>query len=507
MRVRLACRAVAAVVLMTAAAGSAPAADAVADLLGWVPARANSALMIDVDALYRSEVAKKGKWGTDGLPTTGLDSLPASAARVVVAGQTAPGGGPAWEVTVVAPKKRFSEAELAKKYAGTREVIAGRPVFLTKRHGYLTVLPSGAAGAFQPPSRQDAGRWLREATGKVPAGFSPYIRAAAAAVGPDAPVVLAVDTTDVFDPGLVKDRLAKADALKGKAADLGALADLFAGLKGVTLTVRAGDALAGELRLDFGGPAAPLAAVGKPLLLEVLARMGVKADEMDGWAFAVKGEVATLGGPLTQDAADLLLSPYLRPSASALDDDQPAGTDTKDAKAEASVKYFKAVVKISNDTRNSKNSSFEQLAFRFNNAARRVDDMPMLNVDDELLDWGAAMATTFRTLGVAASSTGGLISLAETNKSMSMVTTPNYYTWGGAGGGVGYWGPYGGAWGAAVPTGAYSTAVVDNYSQINNMTALTNQKEMENRMKTWDTIKTATTTVRRKMVKKYGVEF
>lgn len=497
----------AAIVALVAA--PAPAADSAADLLGWVPARANVALFVDVDALYQSEFARNNRWGPPDVLTTGLDSLPRGISRLVVASQFGPGTGPSWEVTVVAPKKPVTEADFAKRNDGVQETVGGRSVVRTPRHGYVVDLARGVAGAYTPPNRPDVGRWLREATGKPQAGSSEYLRAAAGRVGPGAPVVLAVDTTDMFDPAQVKAKLATAEALKGKADQAGAVAGLLAGLKGVTLTIRATDKLTGELRLDFSRPAAAFEAVGKPLVLEGLARVGVNSDDMNGWALAVKGETVTFGGPLSPDAADQFVAPFLRPGVATVEPDGPGTTsgDASEAKSKASLKYFKAVEKISNDTRAPKKESFEQLAFRFNNAARRIDDLPMLNVDDELLDWGATMATTFRSLGLAASCTGGTITLAEANKQMVSVTTPNYYYGSGYAGGVGYWGAYGAGYNYAAPTGAVGNSVSSNYSDINNMNAMTNQKEMSNRMQTWDTIKTATTTVRRKMVKKYGIEF
>jgi hypothetical protein len=493
---------------LAAPAATTRAADAVADLLRWVPAGANVVLVVDVDALYRSEVAKAGKWGSDGLPTTGLDSLPAGASRLVMAAHAGLGGPPEWEVTVVGLKRPATEAGLARRHGGTRETVAGRSVLLTPRHGYMTVLAPGVIGAYQPPNRQGVGRWLREATGQPTAGPSAYLRAAAAAAGPEVPVVLAYDTADLLDPGLLKVRLGKADALNGKAGEVDALADLFAGLKGVTLTIRATDKLAGELRLDFAGPAAPLGtAVGKPLLLEALARIGEKGDEMGGWVLTVKGDAATFGGPLTEDTANLLLAPLLGPAASAADPTDPPGSADREEKAQASLRYFRAVQKIANEVRNSRNDSFERLTFRFNNGARRIDDLPILNVDDELLDWGAAMATTFRTMAITAQKAGGMISLAEANRAMVSVTTPDYFYGSGFAGGVGPWGTVGGGWGFAVPSGTVSTGQVSNFAQIDNMNAVTNQTEFAYRQQTWDAIRNATNTVRRNMVRKYGIEF
>lgn len=91
----------------------------------------------------------------------------------------------------------------------------------------------------------------------VPAGLSEYLKQAAARVGATTPVVLAVDTADMFDPGRLKAGLGKADAPKGKALAADAPVRLFAGLKGVTLAVRATDKRTGELRLDYARTAAP----------------------------------------------------------------------------------------------------------------------------------------------------------------------------------------------------------------------------------------------------------
>ncbi|MBX9584643.1 MAG: hypothetical protein K2X87_30440 [Gemmataceae bacterium] len=488
--------------------GPARAADP-ADLLGWVPARANAALLIDVDALYRSEIARNNKWGSPDLPTTGLDSLPGGASKLVIATQFAPGSPPSWEVSVLALKKPVSEADFAKRNDGTRETIADKPVVLTPRHGYVANLAPGVAGAYTPPNRPDIARWLREANGKAPAGMSEYLKQAAARVGPTTPVVLAVDTADMLDYGRAKDRLGKADALKGKAGEVDLLVRLFAGMKGVTLTMKASDKLTGELRLDFSRPAAPLAEVGKPLILEALARIGAKADEMDGWAFAVKGDAVTLSGPLTPDAADQLVAPLLGPGVAVADPDSGSSDQAggSGAQLKASLKYFRATEKIINEVRNANSNSFEQLTFRLNNGARRIDDLPILNVDDELLDWGGAVATTLRTMAIVAQKSGGMISLAEANKAMVSVSTPNYYYGSGYAGGVGYWGAYGGSYGYAVPSGTTSTATASNYGQIDNLNTMTNQKEFAYRQQTWDTIKKETTSVRRKMVKKYGVEF
>jgi hypothetical protein len=58
-------------------------------------------------------------------------------------------------------------------------------------------------------------------------------------------------------------------------------------------------------------------------------------------------------------------------------------------------------------------------------------------------------------MAIVAQKTGGALSLAEANRAMAMVSTPNYVSVGGYRGGYG--------WGYTGPNGTTSTATVSNY--------------------------------------------
>jgi hypothetical protein len=154
-----------------------------------------------------------------------------------------------------------------------------------------------------------------------------------------------------------------------------------------------------------------------------------------------------------------------------------------------------------NEVRKISFSSFTKLASGYYGVARFVDELPILNVDDELLDWGASIATTFRTMAIAAQKAGGVLNLAEANKALAVVNTPSYYT---AGVG-GYVGGYGWGYQYTVPTTTSTT--VSNYGQINNIQIMTKEQEAQYRRETWKNMDAATNELRRKMVKKYNVEF
>jgi hypothetical protein len=491
-----------AALLLFATSGFAPAADPIPEMMVWVPDRANAALFVDADAVLKSPIAKKNKWGTSGDMTTGLDSLPPNASHLIVASQFAPRSGAAWEVRLATMRKAVTEADLIKPAGGTRDKIAGKTVVLSPQYGLMTVLGPKVVGAYQPPNRQDAGRWLREAAGHG----SAYLKVAAAMVSDQTPLVIAFDTHDMFDVDSLHTRYAASPALKGTKADPMAIAGLFAGLKGITTTVKLDPTLAVQIRFDFSQAPDALKGVEKAVILDMLEASGVRDKDMDKWQVVVAGNAVTFAGPATNDIVRDLVAPFLRPSISALDTFQSPG-GKQDPKVDASVKYFQSVSTQYRTLRTTRYSDFPNLAYKYNTAARQIDDLPILNVDEELLAWGASVTTTIRTIAINAQLTGGQVDLIQANRTMSSISSPDYFYGSAAGGAAGYWGAAGYGYNYAVPTGTVSNYTVSNYAQIGNLTRMTTIQEQQFRVKTWDNVEKATTDVRRKMVKKYNVEF
>jgi hypothetical protein len=487
-------------------AGTSRAQERITDLLGWVPARTNLVLFVDVDAVGKSALAKKEKWGTSGDPVSGLETLPQGFSQLVVASHFDPGPGMRGEVLVARVKKPMTDADLQKFTGGTVDKIAGRNVVLTPNKRFVVNLAKGIVGGYQPAERQDAGRWLREAGGKAADNQSPFLALAGSGVGSNTPIVLVLDANDMFSPAVVKAKLAKTITFKNQAAKIGAVADLFGQLQYVTLSISVTDKLVGEVRLEFGASAKPLDGLAQPLMLEVLKRLGFHSAEMDKWTATVRDTTVTFAGPLTRESADDLLAPFLRPSVGDVDQSQSqSGPEVPEdqVKVQATKKYFQAVQKKMSDVKKTNPPTFEKLTAIFNSAARYIEDLPLLNVDEEVLDWGAAVATTFRTMAIVAQKTGGDMSLAEANRAMSVVSTPDYYS------GSGYVGGYnrGFGWSYSGPAGTTTTSVVSNYGAIDNLQTVTSQNEALYRRDTWKKIDAATHDLRRKLVKKYNAEF
>jgi hypothetical protein len=246
-----------------------------------------------------------------------------------------------------------------------------------------------------------SGRWLRR--GPTAGELSPYLQSAVAAPGDDS-YVFAMDLEDVTSPRKVRRRLEEESfaSLDGKNIDVDKVGQLLASLKGLTLRVKVDDDATGIGVIEFGRPAAPLAGVAKPLLLEILDQCGAMVDDFNDWKVTVKGNTIALDGKLSADGLRKLFSIVDPPSPMAAgdgDDSKPAAPGDKptDEKAvvAASKQYYAAVADIIDNVgkkiRNS--ASMTQGAAWVARDARRIDRLPILNVDPELVSWGTQVST------------------------------------------------------------------------------------------------------------------
>jgi hypothetical protein len=150
------------------------------------------------------------------------------------------------------------------------------------------------------------------------------------------------------------------------------------------------------------------------------------------------------------------------------------------------------------DVRREKATTFQQVSFWVNQYAQRIDELPMLNVDEELLKFGASVSSTLRAMANNSQTTSMRNYGLSAQKQNVLVDTGGAYNYG-------YWYGYRGSAGYNyyVPNMNY----VNNHRQIHNMMAAGTANEVATRTQTWANIDQATTDMRRKMVQKYNVEF
>jgi hypothetical protein len=348
----------------------------------------------------------------------------------------------------------------------------------------------------RPADRQATARWVRAAGAAKRVGLPEYLRESVENMPRDAEAVMALDLADMLDAEGLRQRLKKAKSLAGKGLDVDQLTRLFTGLHGVTVTLRVEDAINGEIRLDFAEPPTLLATAAKPLFLEAMDAIGAGIDDLDNWQSRLAGKSVVLYGKLSERGMRQILSPLVRPAPMNIMESESAGGKlATDPKAAASQRYFHSVQTLLNDLKQQKTKTFQQLAYWHNQFAEKIDALPMLNVDEDLLKYGSAVSTTLRGLANLANNTYVAQKAAVNNSGEALIQVNNAFN---------YYG-YGPGWGFNVSLPGAAT--VNNYGMTNNMIARSGQTEAALRLQTWKNIDTATQDIRRQMVQKYQVEF
>src|SRR5262249_3968460 len=155
-----------------------------------------------------------------------------------------------WKITVTKLSQQMNLGQLTVDQPGSVDQVAGQPVVLgPQSKSYYVLLAPTVLGGLYPANRQQLARWIGFARQNQNIVISPYLMEAAALVGPNAnQVVMACDLSYVLDPVGVNARLRNCRALAGQQVDFDALTKLITGLRGVTITLKVGYSIEGQLR-------------------------------------------------------------------------------------------------------------------------------------------------------------------------------------------------------------------------------------------------------------------
>jgi hypothetical protein len=227
--------------------------------------------------------------------------------------------------------------------------------------------------------------------------------------------------------------------------------------------------------------------------------MGAGVEEVESWNPRVEDNTIMLQGKLTERAARLLLSPADNRSTSAAYAEIASSPSTggADPKAVAAFRYFRSVNSLIDELgAEGKTKTLSKRGYWYQQYAAKLDALPILNVDKELLDFGATLSQTLRMMANVASTTKAENSIIQSNTIDTPVSVPSYYGYGyGAYGNYGWYG------------GPSQLTNVDNYRQVGNMCYRNSATEKAFREQTWKNINDATFAMRRKMTEKYKMEF
>jgi hypothetical protein len=338
-----------------------------------------------------------------------------------------------------------------------------------------------------PANRQNLARWIKEKPGQ----FSSYLLDASNALIATGPqLVVALDLEDLVQPQIVKDRIKQMESLKNAKVNMDDLVKTISGIKGLKFSVTVKDKATGKITVDFAGDAYDLKDVGKPLLLEVLENRGLALEDLDSWKPSVAKKSFILEGDLSKSGL-LRLSSLLEFPSLPLDESAEATVDAKDPKLYATQAHFNSVTALLNDL-NEKRKEFQNpghAAGWWETYAKRIDRLPVLNVDLDMQEYSATVAELMRQFAQEGRGAGIRTGVQQAN-----LATNYSGGYGNSGYGYGYRGDrYSGARQAqaqknairAQETGKVAMAGTEVRKQIQELTS----------------------DIRRKMTERYNVEF
>ena len=408
--------------VVLAVGGPALAADFdFSSLIARVPADANTLVLIDAEGVLNSPIAQREGWRkkqTDAYLAQTI-FLPPSARFLVLAAELDLQDNlrPVWELGLINLTGTPDLISIARAQQGSLETVAGKQVVLTGRGRYIARLGDHDVAAYSPANRQSFARWLRSAEKSGSLRLSEYLQLATAHIRTDAQIVLAMDLADTIDPAAAAETLPELEIVQKREANVEQIAAILGELQGVTLSIEFGDKPVGTLRVSSRKDLSGLGSIARPLLLEVLSKLGAGVEDFSDWKVTMGSTSFSLKGELSEPGMRRIFSILEVPRGDFSGESTASESDEMSVKAATSKKYFEALRKLMDDLQKTLKDTRDNHAVWMERYARKIDDLPILNVDEDLLTYAGNVSNSFRyqaltrrragiTMGTRAKQTG-----------------------------------------------------------------------------------------------------
>ncbi len=455
-------------------------------LTAKIPASANALILIDADALRTSPLGKQEKWA-DKNEAAYVNSpfyLPPEATKIVVGSQVNSNRQlkQDWEVAVMNLSEPISSRAIARAEGGEVDTIAGMAAVWSPSDAYFVQFSNQLLGIMAPANRQKVARWATttEIESLDPAGA---LADSVNDINDKTQIVLAIDLKNAIVPHQLREGLSNFEILKDDAAAQASWQPVVESLTGAKLAISVTTKIQGRLEIQFASDPSPLGKKAKEGIIQVFQKFGVAFENLENWSLSQSQNNLVLEGELSLTDLRKVMSLLQLPSSnfSALAGVEPAEADDQDKVVKASQKYFSSVSTLLDDLhlefKTNRDARKNFAATYMQRYAKRIDELPILNVDVELVDYGLSVSETLRSTSV----TQGQANI-ETGVRKSGVYSSNYSN--------GYYNDY------------------RSSASIKTQIARQEQGEASKvRFSNWKEIQDATAEIRVKMTQKYNVNF
>ncbi len=384
---------------------------------------------------------------------------------------------PKWEAGYATVKQPMSPEDLAKRVGGYIDTVQNVKVVHSPQQTYFvpgTEHPE-RLGMLRPTDRSLLARWL---TPSLNVQYSAFLNGQAKQPEQYLSFMMAVQLSNVISPAPLASRLTGMESLKGNPAE--SVADTLASIEGFSIIVGRESLQQCIVNFEFTRSPASLNLIAADLLAEILEKNGLAASEVKTWNAKVEGNVLALQGPITNSTLGGVLSVLsLQNEAEKAAGQAIQLENSKEQQAAYRSKaYFDQVNVIVKQVREHKAATTGAMASWNDKRARQIDELGTLNVDPEMVDYGAHIAQLLRDNALSVRQT--TIQAGQTKAGQSL--NNGYY-----GDGYGY----------------YNS--VNDYQRVTDSVASGNA--YSDYRGTLSRIDELTTEIRRRMTDKYQIQF
>ena len=461
------------------------------ELLKRVPRGANALIAIDVRGTLSSPLAIARDWKSrheEAFVEKPL-VLPPDGDLLILASQLdhAQQFRDDWSAAIVEMNSKLSLAVVAKLQQGYLDNINETAVAWSPVGAYYVSFSDRTLGTMQPDNKQAVARWIDFANESTSPSVSDPLQRAAERVSATSPVVLALDLRNVVQPHRAYENMTDFIALQDHQDKLKEIVDVVTGLQALTLEVQLREEATGKLIIEFLGDPSVLGEAGQPTVLEALNLLDAHLPDFEKWKLTYVDNAIEMEGKLSDVSLrrifSLLEIPDLKAKEDAATEQKPKLSGT-DLVARKSRVYFHSVTTLIDDLESTLGDTRDNHALWMERYAKKIDQLPILNVDEDLLTWGANVSASFREMGLAEREAG-----IRTGVRKSSV--------------------YGNRWNYS------STRTYDGYygwsrptsSIKNQITREERAAAKEVRYRGWQDLENSTSAIRRTMTSRYGIEF
>ncbi len=382
------------------------------ELLQRVPESTNALMLVDVDALLNSKIGVREQWRTkpDAAAAWGIH-FPVHANRIVKAASfDMQNGSERWDLgLILASGPAPNLARLAAREHGELDKIQGMQVVRSPRNLFLFEITPNLLGYASPGDRQLFEHWVRTTIVKPRSVVPKFADRAIYRAERTAQIAVALNLENAISPTAAENAIKGLDIIKRLKYDPATIARPISSAKSAILSIEVQEEVRGEIRIEFDQDIEIFRQGAKDIVLAALDNYGADLADFKRWEAGTEGTTIVMTGPLSKESFRRILSlvappqtessysSYSSRDVAAAPANPPPRSPEQDV-VECSQRYFHAIVDLLDGLKGEKSTSYNGMRMWYDRYARRMDELPILNVDKELVDFGGDTARILREM-------------------------------------------------------------------------------------------------------------